>query len=207
MEVNGSGPEIFPADEKLGFLSCDWEKHMRESLFRFAVVLGVDHHRFAGCLGSRAPLEKFISLLGQLSFWWREISRAHLTCPRLFVQVGLPRRVPFFDGFRRDDPPRCFPPQGCPSIRGSRVLVTRSDLLNAMEVATRVEMLRQNPDNIHRAFVLALLQQTIRRRGIENLRVTLSVYAPVVARLPWECFNDAEGLVAGRVQLRREGWA
>ena len=61
------------------------------------------------------------------------------------------------------------------------------------------------PRCIHRAFVLALLQQTIRHRGIENLRVTLSAYAPIVARLPWESFIDAEGLVEGRVQLRYQG--
>ena len=176
-------------------------------MFEVAVALGVDHHQFADCLSSCGQLEMFMALFGQLSFQWREISRVHLTFPHLFVQVGLPRRVSVFDKFCRDAPPRCFRPQGRPSNRGSHVYATRYDVFAAMEAETRVEILRLNPGDIHRAFVLALLQQTIRRRGIENVRVILSVYAPVVARLPWECFNDAEGVVAGRVQLRREGWA
>ena len=178
---------------------------MRQSMFEVAVALGVDHHQFADCLSSCGQLETFMALLGQLSFQWREISRVHLTFPHLFVQVGLPRRVSVFDKFCRDDPPRCFRPQGRPSNRGSHVYATRYDVLAAMEAATRVEILRLNPGDIHRAFVLALLQQTIRHRGIENLRVTLSAYAPIVARLPWESFIDAEGLVEGRVQLRYQG--
>ena len=65
------------ADDRLGFLSCDWDKSMRQSMFEVAVALGVDHHQFADCLSSCGQLETFMALLGQLSFQWREISRVH----------------------------------------------------------------------------------------------------------------------------------
>ena len=57
--------DVAAADEKLGFLSCDWDKRMRQSMFKVGIVLGVDHHQFADCLSSCGQLEMFMMILGQ----------------------------------------------------------------------------------------------------------------------------------------------
>ena len=170
-----------------------------------AVSLGADKNDHHAVLATRPSDEVLKCFAQRLAMLVEDIQNTYMEFPSIFWETqSVSDRLSWFPdgkGIRRDD-------RGSwPDMRRSDGVtppLIRADALRVAERAIRLHCLNSHPEDeaclrVLRCFTLSALQQTVEKFGVENLRVTLASFGPVVALLPWEKFaaSDWRSLLDG----------